>query len=67
MRYREKKGKRNPRMQKEERITELELFEEECSVERVGGGVEEELEAVEDLDGASPLDADDAAEDARGR
>lgn len=52
---------------REHLLIELELFEEECAVERVGDGVEEELEAVEDLDGASPLDADNATEDARGR
>lgn len=40
------------------------LLLKEGAVEGVGEGVVEELEAVEDLDGATALDADDAAEDA---
>lgn len=40
------------------------LFLDESAVERVGGLVVEELETVEDLDGAAALDADDAADDA---
>lgn len=48
-------------------VTELLLLEEEGAVEGVGEGVVAELEAVEDLDGAAALDADDAAVDARGQ
>lgn len=40
------------------------LFLEKSAVERVGVVVVEELETVEDLDGAAALDADDAADDA---
>lgn len=44
-------------------LTEFLFFLEEGTVEGVGGGVVEELEAVEDLDRPSPLNADDTAED----
>lgn len=44
-------------------LTEFLFFLEEGTVEGVGGGVVEELEAVEDLDRPSPLNADDATED----
>lgn len=48
-------------------LTELLFLLEEGAVEGIGGGVVEELKAVEDLDGPAPLHADDAAEDTRGR
>lgn len=48
-------------------FTKLLLLEEEGAVEGVGEGVVQELEAVEDLDGAAALDADHAAVDARGQ
>lgn len=48
-------------------LTKLLLLEEEGAVERVGEGVVEDLEAVEDLDSATALDAYHAAVDARGQ
>ena len=45
-------------------ITELLLLLEEGTVEGVGDGVVKKLEAVEDLNSAAALDADDAPEDA---
>ena len=42
------------------------LLLEEGTVEGVGGGIVEKLEAVEDLDDATPLDPYDASVDSRG-
>lgn len=44
-------------------ITEFLLLLEESAVEGVSGGIIEEFEAVEDLDGASSLNTDDATVD----
>lgn len=46
--------------------TKLLLLLKEGTVEGVGGGIVEKLEAVKDLDGAPPLDPYDATVDSRG-
>lgn len=56
--YRSKSGKS---VVKE--LTEFLFLLEEGTIKGMGGRVEKELEAVEDLDRPSPLDADDATED----
>lgn len=43
------------------------LLLEEGAVQGMGDGIIEKFEAVKDLDGAAPLNADDAAENPRGR
>ena len=52
---------------REDLLVELLLLLEEGAVEGVGGRVVEELEAVEDLDGATLLDPYDATVDPRSR
>lgn len=50
----------------EGRLTELLLLLEEGAVQGMGDGVIQKFEAVKDLDGAAPLNADDAAKNPRG-